>query len=119
RFNEDECFDPGGEIDEINEFLDMDISTEIEDGYHDSEGDILYLESLLNDNTTLSLPPKLFLDHDPRSLSDSNDLKSIDCPDFEGSRARCFVHRSLALQFLSMIILGIRYPKSYPLTFIY
>ncbi|GJU02999.1 hypothetical protein Tco_1113337 [Tanacetum coccineum] len=62
-FNEDECFDPGGEIDEINEFLDMDISTEIEDGYHDSEGDILYLESLLNDNTTLSLPPKLFLDH--------------------------------------------------------
>ncbi|GJU50007.1 hypothetical protein Tco_1219562 [Tanacetum coccineum] len=76
-FNEDECFDPGGKIDEINEFLDIDISTEIEDSYHDSEGDILYLESLLNDDTTLSLPPKLFLDHDPRSLSDSNDLKSI------------------------------------------
>ncbi|GJY60531.1 hypothetical protein Tco_0461188 [Tanacetum coccineum] len=46
---------------------------EIFDGYHDSEGDIHYLESLLSDNTTLSLPSKVFLDHDPRSLS--NDLK--------------------------------------------
>ncbi|GKD39320.1 hypothetical protein Tco_1259527, partial [Tanacetum coccineum] len=35
-----------------------------------------------------------------------------DCPDFEDSRARCFVfHRSLALQILSMLILGIRYPN--------
>ncbi|GJT09583.1 hypothetical protein Tco_0856625 [Tanacetum coccineum] len=40
-FNEDECFDPGGEIDEINKFLDMDISTKIKDGYYDSEGDTL------------------------------------------------------------------------------
>ncbi|GJU76435.1 hypothetical protein Tco_1273505 [Tanacetum coccineum] len=28
--NEDECFDPGGVIDEIDAFLDMDISTDIE-----------------------------------------------------------------------------------------
>ncbi|GKB43184.1 hypothetical protein Tco_0888126 [Tanacetum coccineum] len=41
--NEDECFDPGGEIDEIDAFLDMDISTDIENGYYDSEGDIIYL----------------------------------------------------------------------------
>ncbi|GKC11039.1 hypothetical protein Tco_1007821, partial [Tanacetum coccineum] len=67
--NEDECFDPGGDIDEIDAFLDMDISTDIEDGYHDSEGDIIYLESLLN------LPPEVFLNHDPKSLSDINDLK--------------------------------------------
>ncbi|GJW39863.1 hypothetical protein Tco_0065708 [Tanacetum coccineum] len=33
-----------------------------------------------------------------------------DFPDFEGSRARCFVHHSLALQILSMLILGIQYP---------
>ncbi|GKD52603.1 reverse transcriptase domain-containing protein, partial [Tanacetum coccineum] len=32
---EDECFDPGGVIDEINAFLDMDISTDIENSYHD------------------------------------------------------------------------------------
>ncbi|GKG33386.1 hypothetical protein Tco_0433545, partial [Tanacetum coccineum] len=30
--NEDECFDPGGVIDEINAFLNMDISTDIENG---------------------------------------------------------------------------------------
>ncbi|GKA75583.1 hypothetical protein Tco_0781961 [Tanacetum coccineum] len=29
--NEDECFDPGGEIDEIDAFLDIDISTDIID----------------------------------------------------------------------------------------
>nr|GEW96719.1 reverse transcriptase domain-containing protein [Tanacetum cinerariifolium] len=39
--NKDECFDPGGDVDKINDF---------EDGYYDSEGDILYLESLLNDD---------------------------------------------------------------------
>ncbi|GKD49219.1 hypothetical protein Tco_1278195, partial [Tanacetum coccineum] len=40
----------------------------------------------------------------------SSSIMTKDCPDFEGSRARCFVHRSLALQILSMLILGIRYP---------
>ncbi|GKC67103.1 hypothetical protein Tco_1099701, partial [Tanacetum coccineum] len=50
-FNKDECFDIGGKIDEIDAFLDMDISMDIEDGYHDSEGDITYLESLLINDT--------------------------------------------------------------------
>ncbi|GJZ28857.1 hypothetical protein Tco_0573504 [Tanacetum coccineum] len=79
--NEDECFDPGGEIDEIDTFLDMDISTDIENGYHDSEGDIIYLESLLINDTIPNLPPKVFLDHDPKNLKDepdNEDLKSMD-----------------------------------------
>ncbi|GJU74777.1 retrovirus-related pol polyprotein from transposon TNT 1-94 [Tanacetum coccineum] len=71
----DKNFDLGGDIDEIDAFLDVDISTDIEDSYHDSERDILYLESLLSNDTILSLPPEVFLDHDPRSLSDINDLK--------------------------------------------
>ncbi|GJS84326.1 hypothetical protein Tco_0750867 [Tanacetum coccineum] len=37
-FNEDECFDPGGDIVEINVFLDIVVSTDIEDDYYDSEG---------------------------------------------------------------------------------
>nr|GFB13904.1 hypothetical protein [Tanacetum cinerariifolium] len=41
--NKDECFDSGGDDDEIN-VLDC------KDSYYDSEGDILYLESLLNDD---------------------------------------------------------------------
>ncbi|GKB34611.1 hypothetical protein Tco_0879553 [Tanacetum coccineum] len=76
--NEDECFDLGGDIDEIDAFLDIDVSTDIDDGYHDSEGDIIYLEFLLTNDTTHNLPPEVFLDHDPRSLKDepnNNDLK--------------------------------------------
>ncbi|GKA10365.1 hypothetical protein Tco_0689798, partial [Tanacetum coccineum] len=72
---DDVIFDLGGDIDEINASLDIDISTDIEDGYHDSEGDILYLKSLISNDTILILPPKVFLDHDPRSLGDINDLK--------------------------------------------
>ncbi|GJX43814.1 reverse transcriptase domain-containing protein [Tanacetum coccineum] len=71
--NEDECFNPGSVIDEINAFLDMDISMDIEDGYHDSEGDIVYLESLLINDTIPNFPPKVFLDHDLRSLKDEPD----------------------------------------------
>ncbi|GJW23985.1 reverse transcriptase domain-containing protein [Tanacetum coccineum] len=78
--NKDECFDPGGVIDEINAFLDMDISMDIEDGYHDLEGDIVYLESFLINDTIPNFPPKIFLDHDLRNLKDeldANDLKSM------------------------------------------
>nr|GEU32954.1 hypothetical protein [Tanacetum cinerariifolium] len=70
--NEDECFDPGGDVDEINAF---DIPSDFEDGYYDSEGDVLYLKSLLSNDTTHNLPPEVFLGHDLRSLSDINDLK--------------------------------------------
>ncbi|GJR14425.1 hypothetical protein Tco_0797077 [Tanacetum coccineum] len=72
---DDLIFDPGGDIDEIDAFLDIGIPTNIKDGFYDSEGDVLYLESLLSNDTTPSPPPKVFLDHDPRSLSDINDLK--------------------------------------------
>ncbi|GJV47907.1 hypothetical protein Tco_1438119 [Tanacetum coccineum] len=69
-----------GKIDEIDAFLVMDISTDIKDDYHDSEGDIIYLESLLINDNIPNLPPKVFLDHDLRSLMDEpdkDDLKSI------------------------------------------
>ncbi|GJZ87716.1 hypothetical protein Tco_0659326 [Tanacetum coccineum] len=69
--NKDECFDLGG--DEIDAFLDLDISTEIENDFHDSEGDIIFLEKLLINNTFPNLPLEVFLDHDPRSLKDEPD----------------------------------------------
>ncbi|GJZ01629.1 hypothetical protein Tco_0519590 [Tanacetum coccineum] len=75
--NKDECFDPRGKIDKIDAFLDMDISTDIENGYQDSKGDIIYLESLLIKDSIPNLPPKVFLDHDPKSLNNKpNNLKS-------------------------------------------
>ncbi|GJR95140.1 hypothetical protein Tco_0267314 [Tanacetum coccineum] len=75
---DDLIFDPRGDIDEIDAFLDIDILTNIKDDFYDSEGDVLYLESLLSDDTIPNPPPELFLDHDPRSLSDINDLKIMD-----------------------------------------
>ncbi|GJX13757.1 hypothetical protein Tco_0205515 [Tanacetum coccineum] len=78
--NEDECFNPRGDINEIDAFLDIVVSTDIMDDYYDSEGDIIYLESLLIKDTTPNLPPEVFLDHDPRSLKDKldkEDLKSM------------------------------------------
>ncbi|GKD96226.1 hypothetical protein Tco_1380123 [Tanacetum coccineum] len=72
---DDLIFDPGGDVDEIDAFLDIDIPTNIKDDFYDSEGDVLYLESLLSDDTTPSPPPKVFLDRDLRSLRDVNDLK--------------------------------------------
>nr|GEV19131.1 hypothetical protein [Tanacetum cinerariifolium] len=146
--NEDECFDSGGDVDEINDF---------KDGYYDSEGDILYLKSLLSDDTTPNLPPEVFLDRDLRSLSDapidklmSEDkifnpeicvkkfsptyvslpftdrhylfftyvvrilllyftypVVSLDCPDYEDSRAHGFVHHPLDLQSFACLYMGI------------
>ncbi|GJX75042.1 hypothetical protein Tco_0313637 [Tanacetum coccineum] len=92
--NEDECFNPGGDIDKIDDFLDIDVSTDFEDGYYDLEGDIIYLKSLLINDI---IP---------------NHLLRI-APDYEDSRARGFVHRSLKLQSLACLYMGIRYPRSY------
>ncbi|GJZ46509.1 hypothetical protein Tco_0594105 [Tanacetum coccineum] len=89
---DDLIFRPGDDIDEIDTFLDVDIPTDIEDGYHDSEGDINYLESLLSDNTTLSLPPKLL------------------SPDFEGSRAHGLSIHILEASY-SQLHLGNQYPN--------
>ncbi|GKB48212.1 reverse transcriptase domain-containing protein [Tanacetum coccineum] len=71
--NEDECFNPGGDIDEI----DADVSTDIKDGYHDSEGDIIYLKSLFINDTIPNLAPEVFVDHDPKSLNDEPKIDNL------------------------------------------
>ncbi|GJV59880.1 hypothetical protein Tco_1465980 [Tanacetum coccineum] len=94
--NEDKCFDLGGDFllnddpssplppKELNfeelKVIKSDVSTDFEDNYYDSEGDIIYLESLLIKDTIPNLPPEVFLDDDPRSLEDEpnkDDLKYI------------------------------------------
>ncbi|GKA54779.1 hypothetical protein Tco_0753728, partial [Tanacetum coccineum] len=59
-FDEDECFDPRGEIDKIDAFM---------DAYNDSKRDNLEIFH----NTTHNLFPEVFFDHDPRSLKDEPD----------------------------------------------
>ncbi|GJS71614.1 hypothetical protein Tco_0704455 [Tanacetum coccineum] len=61
----------------IDAFLDIDVSTDIEEGYHDSEGDIIYLESLLINDTIPNLLPEVFLDHDLKSLIDEPNIDDL------------------------------------------
>ncbi|GKF00108.1 hypothetical protein Tco_0023458, partial [Tanacetum coccineum] len=90
--NTDECFDPGGEFDEIETCLTSDsIPLRNNGADFDPEGDILLLEKLLNDDVSFPLPPKElhfeglnippdseeFLDHDPRSLKDEADKDNL------------------------------------------
>ncbi|GKE87614.1 hypothetical protein Tco_1565089, partial [Tanacetum coccineum] len=65
--DEAECFEPGGDNDEIDAFLAIEVPT-YNEGYYDSEGDITYLESLLNEDTTHNLYPEVFFDHEPQQL---------------------------------------------------
>ncbi|GKA94785.1 hypothetical protein Tco_0816823 [Tanacetum coccineum] len=61
-----ECSDPEDKIDEIDTFLAMEVSSNFEEGYFDSEGDIIFLENLLSDYTTHNLAPEVILDHEPK-----------------------------------------------------
>ncbi|GJU34162.1 reverse transcriptase domain-containing protein, partial [Tanacetum coccineum] len=77
--DEVECFDPGGDNDEIDAFLAIEVPMYIEEGYYDSEGDVIYLESLLSDDTTHNLSPE--------ELLESTRIISIEC--------RCYVEMHL------------------------
>ncbi|GKB96632.1 hypothetical protein Tco_0982769, partial [Tanacetum coccineum] len=57
-----ECFDPEDDVDEIDAFLAMEVSSDFEEGYYDSEGDVIFLENLLSDDTTHNLSPKVIFD---------------------------------------------------------
>ncbi|GJR61178.1 reverse transcriptase domain-containing protein [Tanacetum coccineum] len=59
-----ECFYPRDDIDEIDVFLAMEISMDYEKGYYDSEGDVLFLESLLCEDTTYNFASEVISDHD-------------------------------------------------------
>ncbi|GJX05417.1 reverse transcriptase domain-containing protein [Tanacetum coccineum] len=65
--DEAECFNPGGDNDEIDAFLAIEVPTYIE-GYYDLEGDVLYLESLLSKDTSYNLSPKVFFNYEPQQL---------------------------------------------------
>nr|GEV36129.1 hypothetical protein [Tanacetum cinerariifolium] len=118
--DKDKCFDSGGDVDEINDF---------EEDYYDSARDILYLESLFNDDLVhhdLSIPVMSVVSilegfTDKPSLEENDDLFDLEskndewkkifydapidnlmiAPDLEASRARDFVHNPLELQSLA------------------
>ncbi|GJS21303.1 hypothetical protein Tco_0449935 [Tanacetum coccineum] len=46
-----ECFTPEDDIDEIDAFLAIEVSSNFEEGYFDSEGDTTFLDNLLSNDT--------------------------------------------------------------------
>ncbi|GKE01554.1 hypothetical protein Tco_1389537 [Tanacetum coccineum] len=61
-----ECSDPEVGIDEIDAFLAMEVSSNFEEGYFNSEGDVIFLENLLSDDTTHNIAPEVISDHEPK-----------------------------------------------------
>ncbi|GJS86835.1 hypothetical protein Tco_0769471 [Tanacetum coccineum] len=61
-----ECSDPEVDIDEIDAFLSMEVFSNFEEGYYDLEGDVIFLESLLRDDTTHNFSPEVISDHEPK-----------------------------------------------------
>ncbi|GJV59458.1 reverse transcriptase domain-containing protein [Tanacetum coccineum] len=64
--NKVECFDPEDDINEIEAFLAMEVSSNFEEGYFDSERDVIFLENLLSDDTTYNLAPEVISDQKPK-----------------------------------------------------
>ncbi|GJS68459.1 hypothetical protein Tco_0683024 [Tanacetum coccineum] len=80
KLNEDECFDPGGDfvLEKFKACLTSDsILLGIDDADFDSEGDILLLEKLLNDDPSSPLPLKEL------NFEELNVIKSDVSTDFE------------------------------------
>ncbi|GJR36723.1 reverse transcriptase domain-containing protein [Tanacetum coccineum] len=50
--DKDECFAPEDDNDEIDDFLAIEVSSNLEEGYFDSEGDIAFLDNLLSDDVS-------------------------------------------------------------------
>ncbi|GKF19847.1 hypothetical protein Tco_0068485, partial [Tanacetum coccineum] len=68
-----ECSDPEDDIDEIDAFLAMEVTSNFEEGYFDSEGDVIFLENLLSDDTTHNLAPEVISDHESITFSPRSD----------------------------------------------
>ncbi|GJY17988.1 reverse transcriptase domain-containing protein [Tanacetum coccineum] len=60
-----ECFAPEDNNDEIDDFLAMEVSSNLEEGYFDSEGDIAFLDNLLSDDDSHNLASEVISDHEP------------------------------------------------------
>ncbi|GJS47101.1 reverse transcriptase domain-containing protein [Tanacetum coccineum] len=69
--DKDECFAPEDDNDEIDDFLAMEVSSNLEEGYFDSEGDIAFLDNLLSDDDSHNLDSKVTSDHEPEQNESS------------------------------------------------
>ncbi|GJT12111.1 hypothetical protein Tco_0859153 [Tanacetum coccineum] len=66
-----ECFAPEDNIYEIDAFLAMEVSSNFEEGYFDSEGDVTFLDNLLSNDTSHNLASEVIFDHEPKQNESS------------------------------------------------
>ncbi|GKE25367.1 hypothetical protein Tco_1436879 [Tanacetum coccineum] len=66
-----ECFVSKDEIDEIDAFLAMEVSSNFEEGYFDSEGDVTFLDNPLSDDASHNLASEVIFDHEPEQNESS------------------------------------------------
>ncbi|GJV16562.1 ribonuclease H-like domain-containing protein [Tanacetum coccineum] len=66
-----ECFAPKDDIDEIDAFLAIEVSSNFEEGYFDSEGDVTFLDNLLSDDASHNLASEVISDHEPEQNESS------------------------------------------------
>ncbi|GJX46100.1 reverse transcriptase domain-containing protein [Tanacetum coccineum] len=66
-----ECFAPEDDIDEIDAFLAIEVSSNFEEGYFDSEGDVTFLDNLLSDDASHNLASEMISDHEPEQNESS------------------------------------------------
>ncbi|GJU32710.1 reverse transcriptase domain-containing protein [Tanacetum coccineum] len=69
--NKVECFTPEDDIDEIDAFLAIEVSSNFEEGYFNSEGDVTFLDNLLSNDTTHNLTSEVIFDHEPEQNESS------------------------------------------------
>ncbi|GJV40164.1 reverse transcriptase domain-containing protein [Tanacetum coccineum] len=69
--DKDECFAPEDDNDEIDDFLAIEVSSNLEEGYFDSEGDIAFLDNLLSDDDSHNLDSEVISDHEPEQNESS------------------------------------------------
>ncbi|GJV27090.1 reverse transcriptase domain-containing protein [Tanacetum coccineum] len=68
-------------IDEIDAFLAMKVSSNFKEGYYDSEGEIIFLENLLSDDTAHNLAPEENVHTNPSSIIESLPISLIPVED--------------------------------------
>ncbi|GJW38426.1 reverse transcriptase domain-containing protein [Tanacetum coccineum] len=66
-----EWFAPEDNNDEIDDFLVMEVSSNLEEGYFNSEGDIAFLDNLLSDDDSHNLASEVISDHEPEQNESS------------------------------------------------
>ncbi|GJY47852.1 reverse transcriptase domain-containing protein [Tanacetum coccineum] len=68
-FDKVECFSP--EDEEIDAFLAMEVTSNVEEGYFDSEGDVTFLDNLLSNDVSYNLASEEISDHEPEQNESS------------------------------------------------